>query len=63
MVEPFYNGQARVERFDGGLEIIDETGMTVQELRPARTSEFARLSATWSAFGARKLYVPPWNWA
>ena len=45
MVEPFYNGQARVERFDGGLEIIDETGITVQELRPARTSEFARLSA------------------
>ena len=45
MVEPFYNSQARVERFDGGLEIINETGMTVRELRPARTSEFAQLSS------------------
>lgn len=25
-VEPFYNGQARVERLDGGLEAIDEKG-------------------------------------
>ena len=25
-VEPFYNGQARVERFDGGLEVIDPSG-------------------------------------
>lgn len=25
-VEPFYNGQARVERFDGGLEVINEQG-------------------------------------
>lgn len=33
-VEPFYNGQARVERFDGGLEIIDERGTTRIELRP-----------------------------
>jgi SAM-dependent methyltransferase len=45
MVEPFYNGQARVERFDGGLEVIDEAGQTVVELRPARQSEFAALSA------------------
>ena len=43
-VEPFYNGQARVERFDGALEIIDETGALLVELRPARHSEFARLS-------------------
>lgn len=35
MVEPFYNGQARVERFDGGLEIIDEGGRTVVEVRRA----------------------------
>jgi len=28
-VEPFYNGQAKVELFDGSLEIIDETGKTV----------------------------------
>ena len=45
MVEPFYNGQARVERFDGGLEVIDEAGQTVVELRPARHSELAALSA------------------
>lgn len=35
-VEPFYNGQARVERDDGGLEVIDEAGHTVVELRAAR---------------------------
>jgi SAM-dependent methyltransferase len=45
MVEPFYNGQARVERFDGALEVIDEEGQTVAELRPAPRSEFATLSA------------------
>ena len=28
-IEPFYNGQAKVELFDGSLEIIDETGKTV----------------------------------
>lgn len=44
-VEPFYNGQARVERADGGLEIIDEAGQTIVELRPARRSEFAELSS------------------
>lgn len=43
-VEPFYNGQARVECFDGALEVIDEGGATQVELRPARRSEFARLS-------------------
>lgn len=43
-VEPFYNGQARVERFDGGLEVIDEAGGTMIELRPALRSEFAALS-------------------
>ncbi|MRG91564.1 methyltransferase [Polyangium spumosum] len=44
-VEPFYNGQARVERHDGGLEVIDERGDPIVELRPARTSELAALSA------------------
>lgn len=44
-VEPFYNGQARVERFDGGLEVINEHGQCLIELRPARQSEFASLSA------------------
>lgn len=33
-VEPFYNGQARVERSDGAFEVIDESGVTVIELRP-----------------------------
>ena len=32
-VEPFYNGQARVEGFDGSLSVIDETGKTLVELR------------------------------
>ena len=49
-VEPFYNGQARVERFDGGLEVIDETGFTLIELRPALRSEFAALSADMVGF-------------
>lgn len=35
-VEPFYNGQARVERFDGAIEVIDESGRPIIELRPAR---------------------------
>jgi hypothetical protein len=30
--EPFYNGQSRVEREDGALEIIDERGITVCRL-------------------------------
>lgn len=33
--EPFYNGQARMVRHDGGLEVIDERGTTVVELRLA----------------------------
>ncbi|MGC4368005.1 methyltransferase [Hydrogenophaga sp. R2] len=49
-VEPFYNGQARVERFDGGLEVIDHTGAPLVELRPARQSEFASLSADMVGF-------------
>lgn len=32
-VEPFYNGQARVERFDGALEVIDERGTSLLQLR------------------------------
>jgi len=43
-VEPFYNGQARVERIDGGLEVIDESGETLAELRPPRADPFAELS-------------------
>lgn len=45
MVEPFYNGQARVERFDGALEVIDAQGQVLHTLRPARRSEFAALSS------------------
>lgn len=49
-VEPFYNGQARVERFDGRLEVIDESGHQLVELRPALRSEFAALSADMVGF-------------
>jgi len=31
-IEPFYNGQAKVEIFDGGTEIIDEAGKTVLKI-------------------------------
>lgn len=34
MVEPFYNGQARVERPDGGLAVIDPQGEVVVRLAP-----------------------------
>lgn len=39
MVEPFYNGQARVERFDGALEVIDSLGQVLLNLRLAPHSE------------------------
>lgn len=45
MVEPFYNGQARVERFDGALDVIAPDGTPLVELRPPRRDEFAALSA------------------
>ena len=35
MIEPFYNGQARVETHANGLEVIDEAGATIGVLRPA----------------------------
>lgn len=37
MVEPFYNGQARVERLDGGREVIDPGGICLVELRSTQT--------------------------
>lgn len=43
-VEPFYNGHARVERQDGALEVIDEHGASLLELRPPLRSELAALS-------------------
>ncbi len=32
-VEPFYNGQARVEDFDGSLLVIDQSGVMILRLR------------------------------
>lgn len=49
-VEPFYNGQARVECFDGSLEVIDEAGKRLVQLRAALRSEFAELSADMVGF-------------
>ena len=49
-IEPFYNGQARVEAFDGALEVIDETGQTVQCLRGSRQSALSALSADMVGF-------------
>jgi hypothetical protein len=43
-VEPFYNGHARVERPDGALEVIDEHGASLIELRPPLRSGLAELS-------------------
>lgn len=37
LVEPFYNGQARVERFDGAYELIDVNGNPVIQLRPPKS--------------------------
>ena len=43
-VEPFYNGQARVEGFDGSLSVIDESGQTLLELRGPSQSHLEGLS-------------------
>ncbi len=43
-VEPFYNGQARVEGFDGSLSVIDESGRTVLKLRGPSRSHLEELS-------------------
>ena len=49
-VEPFYNGQARVERLDGGVEIIGEDGGVIVELRAARHTDFHALSGDMVGF-------------
>ena len=49
-VEPFYNGQARVERLDGGVEIIGEDGGGIVELRAARHTDFHALSGDMVGF-------------
>ena len=43
-VEPFYNGQARVEGIDGSLSVIGETGETLVELRETLRSPLEELS-------------------
>ena len=43
-VEPFYNGQARVEGFDGSLSVIDESGQTLVELRDPSQSHLELVS-------------------
>lgn len=44
-VEPFYNGFSRVETLSGALQIINEQGGVVRELRANRSDDFATLSA------------------
>jgi hypothetical protein len=44
-VEPFYNGLSRVETLSGALQIINECGDVVRELRAATSDEFGALSA------------------
>ena len=43
-VEPFYNGQARVEAFNGSLLVIDESGEALVELRKPLESPLEELS-------------------
>ena len=43
-VEPFYNGQARVERFDRSLSVINESGQTLIKLRRPLRSHLEELS-------------------
>ena len=44
-VEPFYNGQARVEGLDGSLSVINESGQTLLELRGSSQSQLEVLSS------------------
>lgn len=50
MIEPFYNGQSRVESFYGAYEVIDEQGNTITILRPATKSDFSNLSSDMVGF-------------
>jgi SAM-dependent methyltransferase len=49
-IEPFYNGQARCERFDESLIVIDEAGRELLRLREPRRSPFAALSGDMVGF-------------
>ena len=57
MVEPFYNGQARVEGHDGSLSVIDELGTEIMELRGPVVSTLENLSGdmvgTWKTQAIR----------
>ena len=44
-VEPFYNGQARVEGFDGSLAVVSESGELIVDLRQPLRSPLEELSA------------------
>ncbi len=48
--EPFYNGQARVETFGSGLEIINEKGQTLHILRPDQRTRLQILSGDMAGF-------------
>lgn len=48
--EPFYNGQARVETFGSGLEIINEKGQTLHILRPDQRTVLQILSGDMVGF-------------
>ena len=45
LVEPFYNGQARVEGHDGSLVVIDEVGNQILQIRDPKSSPLESLSA------------------
>lgn len=49
-VEPFYNGQARCEAFDGSIIVIDEAGRDLVRLRGPQRSPFAALSGDMVGF-------------
>jgi hypothetical protein len=65
MIEPFYNGQARVGRYDGTLESISDNGKHVCEIRKSFRSDFLSLSEdmvgfwkTWTIYAAIQLHLP-----
>jgi O-methyltransferase domain len=65
MVEPFYNGQARVETLDGTLQVINQSGDVLQVLRPTTKPLLQSLSTdmvgywrTFTLMTAVKLGIP-----
>ena len=49
-LEPFYNGQARAERHDGGVEIINESGLHLLTLKPIKDTAYQKLSRLLTGF-------------